>query len=336
MRLNFKCDSCKNVTRRGRVTDDTPRSTKVAGKSMESNLPCDNTTESPPQENIVNMTGVIAMLNESMDVKLNIMESKIIDKIQNVLSILVTENSKLRQELNEANVRCVGFQEELNTLKTERNKRVIEPDILPSESGQVTVPYNAKTSSQLPISSPQTQVQASKGIACNSKPQPASQQPKIGYAAAVATTSVGARKPAETSTEVENRVGVADNRDTNNWIEVKNSKRINPVKRGGSNAVLKLKAVERKKLLHVWRLEKNTTEESLTEHIRNTIGNDAEIDVEKVIPKYERKYSSFKIRVTESNFEKLCVPEVWPVNVEFCEWIWFRRPTTSEQPKPQT
>ena len=50
-------------------------------------------------------------------------------------------------------------------------------------------------------------------------------------------------------------------------------------------------------------------------------------------PKSERDYASFRVGVTLSNFEKLCDPEIWPVNVEYSEWIWFRPNTNPNQPE---
>lgn len=100
------------------------------------------------------------------------------------------------------------------------------------------------------------------------------------------------------------------------------------IKKGGSSTALGLKAVERKKHLHVWRLTKSTSEADLSAHVKNLLG-ECDFKVEKVIPKTERDYASFIIGVSEENYQKLCDPEVWPVNVEYSEWIWFRRSTSS-------
>lgn len=130
-----------------------------------------------------------------------------------------------------------------------------------------------------------------------------------------------ARKAADA--KVENSSG-------NDWMEVKNNRRSIPLKRGGNNTIASLKAVERKKFLHVWRLEKDTSEDSLNVYIRQMLGDAYEILIQRMSTRTERDYPSFRTGVTESNFEKLCDSALWPINVEFSEWIWFRR---SNQPK---
>lgn len=84
---------------------------------------------------------------------------------------------------------------------------------------------------------------------------------------------------------------------------------------------------ERKKHLHVWRLKKDTTTESLEEHVKNICGQGIAISVEKIKHKTERDYSSFIIGVPESKYDVLCQPENWAVNIEFCEGVWFRKTT---------
>lgn len=125
-----------------------------------------------------------------------------------------------------------------------------------------------------------------------------------------------------------------DDNSNNDWIEVKkNNRRSNAIRKGGNNSISSLKAVERRKFLHVWRLNKSTSEDDLKEHIKQTLGRDSEVVIEKLKPKTERDYASFRIGVTLSHFEKLCDPEIWPVNVEYSEWIWFRPNTTPNQPE---
>lgn len=99
------------------------------------------------------------------------------------------------------------------------------------------------------------------------------------------------------------------------------------VNRGQNASILDLQAMERKRHLHVWRLHPETTLEKLTAHVKNICGRDQNVRVEKIQHKTERDYSSFIIGVAEGVYEKLYKPEVWPVNAEFAEWIWFRRYT---------
>lgn len=104
------------------------------------------------------------------------------------------------------------------------------------------------------------------------------------------------------------------------------------VKRGGNKSTLAIQGLERKKHLHVWRLRKNTTVESMEAHVRSICG-DVEIKVDLIKHKKERNYRSFIIGVPESKYEALCDINIWPTDVEYCEWIWFRRaPSTSRQP----
>lgn len=115
----------------------------------------------------------------------------------------------------------------------------------------------------------------------------------------------------------------------NDWKEVRRRKNrfpSNEVRKGGSTSSSEIHGTERKKFLHVWRLKKETTAENLEIYVKNKLGGaEVPIKIEKINHKTERDYASFRIGVPESVYEKLNQPELWPVNVEFCEWIWFRR-----------
>lgn len=106
--------------------------------------------------------------------------------------------------------------------------------------------------------------------------------------------------------------------------------RINPIIRGCNTSVLRIKAVERKKYFHVWRLLTDTSVENLTDYVREILGSDSYIKVDKINHKTVRGYSSFRICVSDNNFEKLCDPSIWPKDAEFSEWVFFRRSTTTE------
>lgn len=110
------------------------------------------------------------------------------------------------------------------------------------------------------------------------------------------------------------------------WTMVQKRRSIlSEVKKGGNREVTKIQGTERKKFLHVWRLKKNTSCSEIEEHIKSQkIGCDS-IKVEQVKMKSERDYSSFIIGVPESAYDKLCDPNIWPINVEFGEWIWFHK-----------
>lgn len=103
------------------------------------------------------------------------------------------------------------------------------------------------------------------------------------------------------------------------------TRRITPVSKGCNTSVLRIKAVERRKYFHVWRLLIDTSEQNLTEYVREILGAESYIKVDKISHKIVRGYSSFRICVSESNFEKLCDPSIWPKDAEFSEWVFFRR-----------
>lgn len=120
-----------------------------------------------------------------------------------------------------------------------------------------------------------------------------------------------------------------------NWTVVnkkKNRYTNKNVKRGGSTTINEIQGTEKNKYLHVWRLQKETKEENLEIYVRNICGLKTPVKVERIKQKTERDYASFMIGVPESKYDMLCQPEKWPINVEFCEWIWFRRPY--QKPKP--
>lgn len=301
----FKCQSCANVTQRIRVTDDTP----VRGVSAAAGLITDveqnqsfedevQTTVQLASDELVDKVSSIIMA------KLSAFELNILQEIKTTVAVLALENSKLRQELNVANKKCNAYEQQIKSLESER--------LLSKENDQAR---NIDTSTTMSLSVP---MHTSPGYHEGNTPAlPHTNNVRVavlpGPSPAVTSYAAVARK--EVSPKVNS---VSDNE----WIEVKNKRK--PVRRGGNNSIATLKAVERRKFLHVWRLEKSTTEDQLREHIKLTLGEDSEVIVEKLKPRTDRDYASFKVGVTVSNFEKLCDPEVWPLNVEFSEWIWFR------------
>lgn len=105
--------------------------------------------------------------------------------------------------------------------------------------------------------------------------------------------------------------------------------RVNSISKGSNTSNLRIKAVERKKYFHIWRLSKDTTEDHLLEYIREILGEKSYIKVDKIILKTEREYSSFKICVSECDFETLFNSDIWPKNAEYCEWVFFRKTTNT-------
>lgn len=122
------------------------------------------------------------------------------------------------------------------------------------------------------------------------------------------------------------------------WTTVRNKKfnRSSKDVRIGKNTELKaILATERKKYLHVWRLHPETTVEAMTDHVKNICGQEVITKIEKIKHKTERDYSSFVIGVSERIYNELNKAEIWPVNVEFNEWIWFRRYTKNTSNEQQ-
>lgn len=118
------------------------------------------------------------------------------------------------------------------------------------------------------------------------------------------------------------------------WNVVQNrKKKLTEVKKGGNTGTMQLKGAERKKFLHVWRLRKTTTEKELAEYVISVVGHEDGVKVDKIKTKTERDYASYIIGVPESSYEKLCQSEVWPIYVEFAEWIWFRKERASNVPR---
>ncbi|CAG4968309.1 unnamed protein product [Colias eurytheme] len=102
------------------------------------------------------------------------------------------------------------------------------------------------------------------------------------------------------------------------------SKQSQEVKKGKNTEITSIKAAEKKKHLHVWRLLPETTVEDLTIHVKKVCGDNAPIYVEKIKHKSRRDYASFIIGLPERMFVVLNQADAWPEYVEFSEWIWFR------------
>ncbi|PZC85529.1 hypothetical protein B5X24_HaOG216637 [Helicoverpa armigera] len=317
LRRTFKCDSCSNVTQRVRITDDTPvRGVSAATtKLREMNKYPERTAshaESWTSEQIVEK------VNSAILAKLSLFESTILQEIKDTVATLALENSKLRQELNAANMKCISYEQQIKNMELERQISSLQPTVSSVSSCDTCVKVN-----NIELGSRSAAAAATASTPAAAVPPPAPAPPPETARPAQTTYAAVASKAADSKVN------------DNGWVEVRSKWRNNSIKRGGNNnSIGSLKAVERKKFLHVWRLEKNTTETDLKEYVKQVLGveDDSGIYVEKLKPKTERDYSSFKIGITITNFEKLCDPEAWPVNVEYCEWIWFRpstKPTTS-------
>ncbi|XP_053612384.1 uncharacterized protein LOC128676346 [Plodia interpunctella] len=124
------------------------------------------------------------------------------------------------------------------------------------------------------------------------------------------------------------------NKDKDDWVQVTKRKgryHKTEVKKGGSVNILDIQGTEKKKYLHVWRLKKETTKEAMETYVKKICGQEVPVQIEKITPKTDRDYSSFMVGVPERFYEKLCQSDVWPINVEYSEWIFFRRPSNKSR-----
>lgn len=109
-------------------------------------------------------------------------------------------------------------------------------------------------------------------------------------------------------------------------VTYKKTHRKTVVLKGENSKIGSLQAIEKKKYLHVWSLHLDTSNEGILSHVKEICGDGDNISVEKIAPKTKRDYSSFKIGVPESQYEKIARADVWPLNTRFSDWIWFRSP----------
>lgn len=347
----IKCDSCCNITCRVKVTEESPNSksdsTAVTAVDVSPNETVTVNTATAP----ITMSNVLEMIDATLKARLKALEVTIIQEMRGTMLSLTVENGKQRKELQELQKKCDGYEEEIKVLKRSiQNKEEENGATLPTTQPKVALPAPATASSRsrkgkaAKSASPTAGAEAA-AVAASADgapvvrtppatattpapaalptpppprqpyPPPAAlsaPQPVLSYAAAAAT----ARNNTLNEQSEEQEDGAA-------WTEVKKRPRLNPVNKG-ENISSVLKAVERFKYMHIWRLDQNITEETLKEFIKNVIGADSELSVLKLKPKIARRYASFKVGVPETKFNQLCDTKVWPINVEFSEWTWFR------------
>lgn len=114
------------------------------------------------------------------------------------------------------------------------------------------------------------------------------------------------------------------------WKMVSGRKRKQKIMKG-ENTTLGIQAMERKKHLHVWRLQPETTSEQMESHVRSICGTGVCVEIQKINHKTDRGYSSFIVGVPERLFDTISQSNVWPRDAEFGEWIWFRRSSKTER-----
>lgn len=85
-----------------------------------------------------------------------------------------------------------------------------------------------------------------------------------------------------------------------------------------------LRAVHKCVDLHICMLHPSTTANDLEDYLRPSF---PEVSCEAVTPRYPEKYSSFKVRLFDSNFKKAMNPAEWPEGVLIRKFFYQRRAT---------
>nr|CAI5858069.1 unnamed protein product [Callosobruchus analis] len=83
-----------------------------------------------------------------------------------------------------------------------------------------------------------------------------------------------------------------------------------------------IKGVPKYTYLHVYRIDKATTVESLTELLANYF---PEVICESITPKHPEMYSSFRIGIYDRNFRKAMDPEIWPSGACVSRSLFLKR-----------
>lgn len=348
LKRTVKCDACSSVTRRVRMGDDTPvgvrcetvtaatataatvgsaatavataalaTSAAIGGELTAHAVNVDKQALDSGER--IDMSELMKAVNESVTIRIDALEKTLLEKITAVISAQSTselENDRLRKELCETKKKCVALESEIQTLRkradnTSTIKKSQKPFELPLTITAPAAP-DAATAAAVAL-----EIQPATVLV---EPQPQPSRPTMNYARAAM------------STRITENIGQKEQ----DWNVVSNDKKkLNPAVKGRNMSVLQIKAVERKKYFHIWRLVSETTEEDLSEYVRDVLGKETFIKVDKLKHKSERGYASFRIGVTETDFDKLCNPDIWPRDAEYSEWIWFRDSSTHSHLQPQ-
>ncbi|KOB62439.1 putative reverse transcriptase [Operophtera brumata] len=107
------------------------------------------------------------------------------------------------------------------------------------------------------------------------------------------------------------------------WTEVRNRKNRRPALLCGTAgpSITTLRAVEARKLLHLWNMESNVDE--VRQYLLQLCPTGTCI-VEELIPK--GNYKSYKIDVPANCYDKCYAIDVWPINARIKPWIHYRKP----------
>ncbi|XP_065368812.1 uncharacterized protein LOC135961245 [Calliphora vicina] len=112
-----------------------------------------------------------------------------------------------------------------------------------------------------------------------------------------------------------------------NTANINNNTSYNPPQLlNNENVRIPLRAIPPKKTIFISRLANDTTTESVDYYVKNIIGNEADISIQKFNFPQPRSISSFKITVSIDIFKTLDDPNFWPINTLVREYIYRPRP----------
>ncbi|CAG9818861.1 unnamed protein product [Phaedon cochleariae] len=92
---------------------------------------------------------------------------------------------------------------------------------------------------------------------------------------------------------------------------------------GNNTTNSSVKGVPKLASLHVYRIDKNSTAESLKLLLKDHF---PEVVCESITPKYPDLYTSYKVRILESNFRRAMDPAIWPYGACVSRFLEMRKP----------
>lgn len=118
-----------------------------------------------------------------------------------------------------------------------------------------------------------------------------------------------------------------------NAVQVRTKPNRRPIISGQGTCDPDLKTVERKRFIHAFSFDPETSEEQILSYMKRK-DPDIVVKVEKIVTKGD--YASFKIAVPASRTDNWLKPEMWPLNASINEWTFRRSPRpTAIIPKDQ-
>ena len=91
---------------------------------------------------------------------------------------------------------------------------------------------------------------------------------------------------------------------------------------GKATAACPLRGVAPRAHIHIWRLEKGTTAETVSSYLKKELGR--EIDLEVAELKTKGNYASFRISAPAEFKEEICNTDLWPVNVSISDYKFLQ------------